>query len=184
MKSIDVVYLDMDGVLCDFVSATCRVHSVNPKDAYEDWPKGVYELEKVFGLTIQEFWSKIDNEGTWFWENLSCYPWMREMVHVASRVTKSDPILLTSPSLSVGSVTGKLLWIKRRFGDFHQHYAITPKKRLLARPGALLIDDCEKNINEWKDAGGQAILFPQPWNRGIGTFDDVIRSLKSIGERQ
>ncbi len=38
------------------------------------------------------------------------------------------------------------------------------KKHLLAHKDALLIDDRDENVAEFRHAGGKAILIPRPWN--------------------
>ena len=43
-------------------------------------------------------------------------------------------------------------------------YQIGPRKELNAKSGAILIDDSDDNIRKYREAGGTAILFPQPWN--------------------
>jgi 5'(3')-deoxyribonucleotidase len=40
----------------------------------------------------------------------------------------------------------------------------TSHKELLADDDSCLIDDDEKNIKAFREAGGNALLFPQPWN--------------------
>jgi hypothetical protein len=37
-------------------------------------------------------------------------------------------------------------------------------KHLMAKPDVLLIDDLQKNVDKFIDAGGQAVCVPSNWN--------------------
>lgn len=63
-------------------------------------------------------------------------------------------------------------------------YQIGPKKELNAKSGAILIDDSDKNVENYRAAGGCAILFPQPWNKNSqyieSRTDYVLTTLDNI----
>lgn len=46
-------------------------------------------------------------------------------------------------------------------------------KHLFAKRGSLLIDDNEAAVRKFREHGGSAILFPQPWN-SLGGVDDPV----------
>lgn len=77
--------------------------------------------------------------------------------------------LLTSPSLSSDSVSGKVHWIYKHFppksGIRFRRFLIGKQKNLLAAPNRILLDDAENNVESFRTAGGIGILFPQVWNR-------------------
>jgi len=54
--------------------------------------------------------------------------------------------------------------LQDRFGDGFQDYILTREKHLLARKGAVLIDDSDANVDAFNRGGGRGILFPQVWN--------------------
>ena len=43
-------------------------------------------------------------------------------------------------------------------------FAPSHQKQLLAGKNRILIDDSQRNVEQWKQAGGRAVLVPQPWN--------------------
>jgi hypothetical protein len=60
---------------------------------------------------------------------------------------------------------GKLRWIERHMEErWLRRYIFTPVKEAFARPGVVLIDDCDANVTAFRDAGGRAVLVPRPWN--------------------
>jgi hypothetical protein len=163
----------MDGVLVDFVTAALDLHGRS--DVLADWPVGERDIPKVLGLSAGEFWSPIHSTGERYWADLAPYDWTFQLVDLVREFAPFT--ILTSPSLDPGCPAGKVQWMNRhltsgrrkRFRDF----LIGPQKHLLARADTLLIDDTERHIDEFIDAGGQAILFPQPWNRNHA-IDDAL----------
>lgn len=80
--------------------------------------------------------------------------------------------ILTSPSLAPSCLEGKVRWLYEHFpkekGRHFSDFLIGNQKHLLAWPGRVLIDDAEANVEKFRSAGGEAILFPQVWN---GNFE-------------
>jgi hypothetical protein len=159
---INHIFLDMDGVLCDFVGAALRIHK--RLDALEAWPKGEWDIAKVLGISTEDFWATIDHHAEHFWADLQPYPWMNDLV----RLLESFGIPITiasSPSYDPYSAAGKLMWLKRHLPQFKRRYLLGSEKHLLAMPGTVLIDDNDDGTLRFSDAGGWAVLFPQPWNQ-------------------
>lgn len=153
-----MILLDMDGVLCDFVGEACELHGRDPAtvtrwDFYAGW-----------GMTAADFWRPINHQGRDFWARLQPYPWAAELIEA---VAKADPDfhVCTTPSASPESLAGKLDWLHAHFGRRFRRYHMTPSKAALAAPGRLLIDDSDHNVGDFIANGGEAMLFPQPWNR-------------------
>lgn len=166
--------IDIDGVLADFTKDALRVHGkdsheVTKWDFFEDW-----------GISANEFWKAIDAEEHQFWQSLSPYPWMKELIEIVADYCNFT--LATTPSLSHHCCAGKRLWIQQHFGKNFTKYMIGGEKHLMAKPGVVLIDDSEKNIDLFASHGGFAILFPQPWNRnrGIDPIRHVYESLEAL----
>jgi len=174
------ILLDVDGVLADFVGGVCRAFDRDPKQVIDAWPAGTYDVVNALGITKREFWSRLDGLGAGFWDELEVYPWATEFYE---RLSDYAPVtLLTSCSRDPGSAAGKVSWIKRLFGKDFRSYLIGPDKIACAHPGALLIDDYERNTSEIEDAGGNSVLFPRVWNshykkEGIA-FEDALHSLQ------
>lgn len=156
-----MIYLDLDGVLCNFVDASLLEHGQdhliqpgypNTWSYYADWE-----------ITEDQFWEPIDKAGELFWVNLDPYPWLDE---VLTAVELADPNfrICTAPSRHPTSLSGKWHWIQKYIGIGVDRVHMTTMKRDLSREGRLLIDDADHNYAAWQEHGGVCCLFPQPWN--------------------
>jgi hypothetical protein len=170
-----MIFLDMDGVLCDFVGAALRLFDASPLLA--TWPAGEWDVAKVLGVTDAEFWGRIDAQGQGFWAELPEYPWASQLVDFLERI--GEVVICTTPSAAHYSAAGKVIWLERHFGGrFARRYVMvrdepeSPSKRapwayskaMLARSGVCLVDDNDRNVERFKTHGGRAVLVPQPWN--------------------
>lgn len=163
-RPLEHIFLDMDGVLTDFVSATLLLH--NCADALQDWPVGERDIAKVLNMSRSQYWSLIDAQGGDFWASLLPFEWFTDLVTL---VREFAPVtILTSPSLSPSCLEGKVRWLREHFpkqkGKLFTDYLIGPAKHLVAQPRRVLIDDADANVDAFRSAGGHAILFPQVWN--------------------
>lgn len=165
------IYLDMDGVLTDFVGATAKLFNFEG-DIYSQWihlldkynVKDKYSIEGVLSITTDNLWSTIDRAGITFWSRMAYYNWAFILYEELEKY--GDVIILTSPSLSVNSWAGKVQSIQTEFGHRFEDFILCPSllKSKLANINSILIDDSEANISAFTKAGGKAILLPQPWN--------------------
>ena len=156
-----VIYLDMDGVVADFVGGMERAHG--RKFLTPDLPRPVpYRMEEVWGLTDDEFWEPARGEE--FWLNLQPLAHAEVLVgHCIGRVGAANVAFLSAAS-QPEAVYGKVRWLERHFPAISDHLVFTKKKYLIAHREAVLIDDYAANIASFREAGGAAITFPQPWN--------------------
>jgi len=171
VKNKKTIYLDMDGVIVNFVKGVSFILADN--DMHFNWTsmrrghdltlEESYDMAKMLGLTPSYFWKQIDKRPT-FWDGLHSYPWMKELMDMLHK--QGNVVLLSSPSMSPDCVRGKTEWIQRELGNYYREYIFCPAKHKLklAGPDTLLIDDSTKNVNDFINAGGHALLFPQPWN--------------------
>ena len=161
-----VIYLDMDGVCCDFVSAAIRLHGYGPQVIMHKWQQGYrgeFSVARVLGIDRTLMWDTITDAGEAFWSNLAEYPWFQQMYTTLSSM--AQVVFLSSPALHPTSVAGKLHWLQARYGAAFRDYIFTSQKHLLAHAHALLIDDHEGNVEDFAAAGGQSLLFPHVWNK-------------------
>lgn len=164
MKRIDVVYLDMDGVLCDFVGAAFQLAGRKySREAYYASGHG-WGIWEALSMTEDELWRIIDNKHG-FWEGIPPFPWMDEVCSLAFAICSTVRIL-TSPHASVDCYAGKLRWWREHIEDRYNipKPILCSEKHLLAAPGRLLLDDHDRNVQEFIKAGGEAVTMPQPWN--------------------
>lgn len=161
------VFLDLDGVLCDFVRSVCKFYSKTIPMRDVRWG-----LEEQLGFDDPtEFWSKLGFE---FWRNLQWTLEGPKLLQAVETIFGADNVcILTSPCSTKGCADGKLAWIADNIPAYRRRYAISPAKQFLAGPGKLLIDDHANNVNAFAAAGGKTLLIPRPWNdRRDETNDD------------
>jgi 5'(3')-deoxyribonucleotidase len=156
-------YLDMDGVLTDFIGGACRAHQVdNPYNRPE--ALGEWHLEKLLGISANHFWRVID-EDPGFWVNLEKTDEADKIVQFAIEEFGVDRIaFLTAPALDDSCLTGKRAWIKRYYPQITGGITFAKDKGLYGHYGAWLIDDKPENCEAFSENGGIAMLLPRPWN--------------------
>ena len=161
--------LDMDGVLVDFTGGVAEYFNVK-RDTLLDW-----KLWEALDLTEAEMWDEIDKLGPGFWSTLKPYPWTDELIKFLG---EDNIVVSTAPSRAVSSITGKAIWIKARFGKSFTRFMIGNQKHLMAGSSCILIDDRDKNVKKFREAGGKAILFPQPWNKNKDILEDKVEFVR------
>lgn len=171
------LFLDVDGVIVNFITPAIDACGLSDLVSHSTW--STYDDFRRYGLSGAEFVSAVERCGQEFWERLKPYPWADKVVDYCRTV---DPYFkfLTKPMPFEASRRGKLNWLTR-YGTQRVLFADEePKHVHVTGPHCVLIDDCEPNIDQWRQAGGTAILFPQPWNRGIGDWSTVLSRLEGI----
>lgn len=163
------VLLDLDGVLVDFCKPFCDFHCqplTYSHKYHEDW-----------GLPHDEIWSGVTSS---FWEWL---PWMHDGKTILQMVRrrfgeKNIGICTAAPSgveAAAQAASGKTRWIAREVPELLRDSFIGASKFRAASPTRLLIDDNEKNVRLFKEAGGQAFLVPRIWN---GSSANAVEALQ------
>ena len=153
----------MDGVLADFVGGCLRAHG-RPSPYTDPVNLGIFEIEKIWGMSAEEFWKPCD--GPRFWDDLDKTPEADKIVQlVTRRLGTNNVAILTSPSMSPYCVPGKRRWMRRYFPQLAENMIFTSAKKFLAHPNAVLIDDRDDNIWDFLEFGGRAVTVPRPWNK-------------------
>ena len=160
MKNLPRIYLDMDGVLFDFVK----------------------QLEKTTKMSINQ-WMKLDRKKRWdpvianktFWSD---GPWLSEGKKLFNFVRKYNPHILSAyveHAFDPNCIPGKTKWAMKNTGIPRSriNLVMRSQKKTYASPGSILIDDYEKNTKEFNAAGGTGITFK--------TANQTIRELKKLG---
>jgi len=150
------VYCDLDGVLVDF-------------------DKGYKDLT---GITTQEadakgaefFWEPIAKAGVSFWIRLK---WMPDGHKLWNYIKHFNPSLLSAPSREESSRIGKRVWVKRNLPGVKLILANAVDKQNYSGENQILIDDRDKNIEQWRSKGGIGILHT--------SAADTIKQLKELG---
>lgn len=166
------IFLDLDDVLNSFTMSALKEAGC---------PVGVHEYEKynpawkynIIGaanvlhpdrtFSENEFWKSL---GPSFWATIPISIECGWLVRRCEALVGREQIcVLTTPTQDTYVAAAKMEWIHFFLpGWLHQQFLIGPCKHLCARPDALLIDDSQRNVKKFITHGGQAILFPRPWN--------------------
>ena len=182
--------IDMDEVLTDFVGGAAELWGLARGQVQAHWEAGKWDmvppLSKALGrpspMSNNEFWDRLktcpSTGSEPFWTGLRPLPWIEEVVALARRYAEEWRVC-TSPSLCPGSYSGKVRWLQNYFGKGFNSIIPTSDKDWLARPGTLLLDDREETVRRFREAGGEAILFPA-WHSSLYRFrDDPVRYVES-----
>jgi hypothetical protein len=157
ISELFTIYLDIDGVIADFDKRFTELAGMGPRE-YED----------SFGS--EKFWDFIDiKHKIKFFSKMD---WMPEGKKLYNFIKQFDHKLLSAPSKNDASKVGKRIWAKENTPETQLILSPAYNKKNYADKSNILIDDREKNIQQWKDAGGIGILFK--------STDQVIDELKKI----
>ena len=141
------LYLDMDGVLCDFFGEWARGHGVSH---YKKIPKD--EIKASLDI--------IGTQAEIFFANLPKLPGADELLRAAHEF--GGYTILSSPleKNEAASIKGKQEWIAKHLQAYPPRNVIFERnKAKYAQANGtvnLLVDDYGTNVNAWKDAGGLA----------------------------
>lgn len=185
--ALTAIYLDLDGVLVDFMGGVARLAGVDVEPFYSSrnthWWGVMDILKEQTGRdwSKEDFWGLIEDAGHDFWAGLEKYPWADELYDLCREMAPT--VIMTSPGLHPSSASGKMEWIRDNLTDVRR-FAITPCKHHMSHPGALLIDDAPPNFKLFTEHGGVCYLFPQPWNDVEGWRDrDRLGEIRSLIEQ-
>ncbi len=147
------IFLDMDGVICDFIEAANKLFNVKNFAQWNDMKK--------------THWKKIRNEGSRFWSDMSWTKDGKELWEYLVRNYNNIQILSAHPADKGQSELGKRLWLRRNIGSSYAANAIIcmgVDKQTYADINHILIDDSERNIRQWINNNGIGILHKNTKN--------------------
>lgn len=161
-----IIYLDVDGVCADIHQSLADFLGIPYSEIAANCEKGRYDqpyLPEVYDGCIWEYVLPIVSET--FWSKSPDLPWFPVIVRMLREI--APVVYLTSVSYSPQAASGRVKWMLSKNGDKFRDFVITSRKELLAHPGAVLVDDCDKNLRDFTAAGGHAVRVPQRWNIGV-----------------
>jgi hypothetical protein len=176
------IEIDMDGILTDFNRGMCRAHN-KPYPFDDPANAGNFNLDEIWGISAEEFWEVAEFD---FWANLPRTDEADRIIRWAEeKVGKDNVAILTSPSKNIYCEAGKKYWLQIHYPEyFHQRkYTFARHKWKLAQPHRLLIDDYDRNYNQFTAAGGKCFLFPRPWNTRYKEAHEGMLLLESYLEK-
>ncbi len=172
------VFLDLDGVLCDFVGGALKAHGRDLPPAEARW-----DFMTQVGFASggdPEFWKPLGNPQ--FWADLDPHPDGMSLLAVlrSLRTRGRLDLAVLSSGQCPGSADGKRDWLKKHAPDLVPNAIFGVNKAVCASPRHVLIDDYDGNTDAFAAAGGHVVLVPRPWNRngqkclkGEATFDST-----------
>lgn len=153
------VYLDMDGVLCNFTKKFLDITG-------EDFLK--YSEKNGWVKT----WKIIEDYGVEFWSELEWMNGAKKLWNYLKELNNVE-ILTGSPRDKVGEYakSGKKIWIKKNIGNIKVNHIEGKLKYIYVKNNDILIDDSKRNCDLWEKAGGVSILHKN--------VDDTIKKLNN-----
>ena len=176
---INTVFLDVDGVLASFRRGICNALGKSYDYAtmsdkwcfWEDWPDVTFEM--VNDICTFKFWQNL------FWMH-DGHEILRSLF---PKFELEQVYLLTTPMPNLESASGKMMWVNDNLSIYLKRtIIIQAPKHLLARSNTLLIDDKDKNIDKFIEAGGRGLLVPRPYNRAHLQANRTVEVVKEFLE--
>lgn len=170
-----ILYVDLDGVLVNFIDGWMDHHSIESRKPVTKWNFG-----EDYGLNRKDFYKSIISLPISFWSNLNPTPWAFELIDRLNEgigFFKCDKIMFLSHSVSEECRIGKQLWANKHFPKFGDSLITVPDSKLKAKfanENCTLIDDKPQNCEDFIKAGGSSYLFARPWNRGMPCEKDSV----------
>ena len=157
-EDLPEIYCDLDEVLVDFIRGANAAVGGN-----------FVKMDK------DERWNKV-NQTKGFWANLN---WKSNAKRLHDFIIRYNPHILSAyTGRDPTSKVGKIKWLKKNTGfkRGNIHLVLRSQKKSYATTNEkpnILIDDYDKNIQEWETRGGIGILHTD-----VGK---TINELKSLG---
>ena len=147
---ISCIYLDMDGVIADFVKRYKELYGMEPREA---------EKNKKFDHYFNEFIA------TNQFATLDMMPGAWDLINFLRKLPVPTEILSsTATEERYGVISGqKLDWLNSKGIEFKPIFVPGKKHKFkYATPNSIIIDDTLSVIEDWKKAGGIGIHHTNP----------------------
>lgn len=164
------VYLDMDGVLCNWTKAVAVANNAI-------YPQG--RILKPYELDNQLKRYQIDAAmmNPDFWLNLEKFSWADDLVKLVNDTCPTWRFL-TRGNTGANSYGGKSEWIDRYYKQHRERLVVCRgSKNFACKPGDILIDDHPANIQSWNLAGGHGYIW---WERADDFIDGIHEELQNV----
>lgn len=179
-----VLAIDIDEVLFPFILELATYHNVKHGTSLSVGDFQSYDLEKVWGGTVEEAVAKVN--AFFAVDHLHIEPIVGAIDSIRLLADHFRLIVITSRHDSLSQATHS--WVDRHFagvfetlilaGNHHAGGNVKTKVSLCHELGAIaLIDDSLHHVLECSDAGQRAILFGDyPWNQADELPEGVVRA--------
>lgn len=158
------IFIDMDGVLVNYVAGVCRAFGVAHRPY--PFPRGDWDFfaHPPLSKSADDVAPVMDHD---FYAGLDWLPDGEEIVSRSEKkVGAANVYLLTAPWDTPGCYDGKLDWVRTHLPRYARRVLVGTPKEACSFPGAVLLDDSESNGRKFASAPdpGTAVLVPRPWN--------------------
>lgn len=201
LQNVSAVYVDLDDVLADFYKGWLLLQpDYELIDKKRHQHLGEWDLQTILELSDRQMWDAVRFQGADFWRDLPEKYYATSLLHMVQEFCEKHNAtwyVLTGPQPNPDSLVGKQRWLNNFMAshfpeechtDYQQSLYFdrmipTLHKHLLAKPGTLLIDDADHNVNAFRQAEGDAILYPVAGNTlhklrsDSHAYDYVVREL-------
>ena len=171
-------YVDMDGVLADFdgeiknseigkkvEELTSEVRSWMVKNYPNRKWRVIHDISDLkerhedFSKLYDQISEMIKNEArkSGFFRNLKVIPGAFDIISSATEVSGKLPTILTACIGSPYCESEKIAWLKEHFPGMYEGVIFEQEKEKYANENSVLIDDREKNVEDFSKAGGIVI---------------------------
>ena len=147
------IFLDMDGVICDFLAEVKELFNVKNFEMWKDIKK--------------THWKIISEKGKDFWANMSWTKDGKDLWNYLKKNYSNIQILSAHPLDKGESEIGKREWLRKNIGANYAANAIIclgSDKQTYADINNILIDDSDRNIRQWINNNGIGILHKNTKN--------------------
>lgn len=134
-------YVDLDGVLANF------------DKHFEELSGGIPPGDFIDKYGKNKLWDVIKGDPHYFYK----LEWMPDGQELWKFVSEFNPTILSTPAKDMEFCkSDKREWVNEKIGE-DVEVIFSFNKEKYAEPNAILIDDMDKNLVPWQEAGGIAI---------------------------
>lgn len=166
------LFLDMDGVLADFVAGVER--EIGAASAWAEW-----QQLKQQPHWPKQWWQTLAEAQPRLFANLPETSWAHELVAVAKQFEQCGYVVRVLTAIPQHAhmpdvYYDKCMWIAQRWPELSVWFGPTStEKQRFARPHDILVDDRTDNCEQWRAGGGSAVQC-----FGAGVVDQLRGVLK------
>lgn len=179
MRKYQTCFLDMDGVLVDFVGGALPLLGFKDEARYliND-----YNIDRSLCIPAGRTFSEVAKQDYNFWAELPKADTFLKALKVAGEVAESV-VIVTEPCKGCENVSklGKVIWLaNNHLGHYPLLFAdgiLRSKMAIFRGARNILIDDYDVNLKRFRSEGGETIQVPRPWNsEGRGEFNLTVNN--------
>jgi hypothetical protein len=170
---IKKLYIDMDGVICDFERRYNELYHSNPEVCFPDSASNNQKKKQYL-----KYWNEFVEGGNFAtldpmpdWDNGFGYLWSLSIetnlkIYVLTSTARSEYFEILA--------THKMNWLRENDIDFEPIFVPGKRfKKIYAAPDSILVDDTKKNYYDWVANGGIGILH-ENWEKTINSLEKIL----------